>query len=60
MKYLISWWASIDRINLLLILSLGMTGLILSFSIDEYSSINRHSVFFIISIVLLFFFGRSK
>ena len=55
MKYLINWWASIDRINLLLILSLGMTGLILSFSIDEYFSVNRHSIFFIVSIVLLFF-----
>ncbi len=54
MEYFKNWWNSIDRINLILILSLGITGLILSFSIDEYFSVNRHSIFFIISIVLLF------
>ena len=54
MKYLLNWWLSIDRINLVLILSLGFTGLVLSFSIDEYFSINRHTIFFIISSGLLF------
>ena len=54
MKYLSNWWMSVDRINFMLILSLGFTGLILSFSIDEYFSINRHTVFFITSIGLLF------
>ena len=55
MNYLINWWASVDRINLILILLLGFTGLILSFSIDEYFSINRHTFFFIISCFLVFF-----
>ncbi len=55
MKYLINWWTSVDRINFILILSLGFTGLILSYSIDEFFSINRHSFFFIISFSLLFF-----
>ena len=36
-----------------LILSLGFTGLILSFSIDENLSINRHSIFFLFSVFLL-------
>ena len=54
MRNLINWWISIDRINLVLILSLAFTGLILSFSIDEYLSINRHTIFLIISIFLLF------
>ena len=54
MEYLKNWWSSIDRVNIILILSLGFTGLILSFSIDEYLSINRHSIFFIFSIILLF------
>ncbi len=54
MKYFKRWWSSIDRINFILILSLGFTGLILSFSIDEYFSINRHFVFFIFSTILLF------
>ncbi len=44
---------TIDRINFILILSLGFTGLILSFSIDENFSLNRHTIFFIISIILL-------
>ncbi len=54
MNYLVSWWNSNDRINFLLILSLGITGLILSFSIDQNFSLNRHTIFFIISIFLLF------
>ncbi len=54
MRYLQNWWHTIDRINFILILSLGITGLILSFSINEYFSINRHTVFFMISLGLLF------
>lgn len=54
MKYFQEWWASVDRINLLLILSLGFTGLILSFSINEFFSINKHTIFFIISSAILF------
>ncbi len=54
MKYLQNWWSTIDRLNLILILSLGFTGLILSFSINEYFSINKHTIFFIISTSLLF------
>ena len=53
MEYLKNWWSSIDRINIILILALGFTGLILSFSIDENLSINRHSIFFLFSIFLL-------
>ncbi len=53
MKNLNNFWFSIDRINLLLILSLGFTGLILSFSINEYFSINKHTIFFMISSCLL-------
>ena len=54
MNFLINWWNSNDRINIVLILSLGLTGLILSFSIDENFSMNKHTIFFIISIILLF------
>jgi len=56
-EYFKNWWVSIDRINIILILSLGITGVILSFSIDEYFSINRHSIFFIFSVLLLFIFS---
>ena len=55
MNFLINWWNSNDRINIVLILSLGLTGLILSFSIDENFSMNKHTIFFTISIILLFF-----
>ncbi len=54
MSYLINWWNSVDRVNFTLILSLGITGLILSFSINENFSINRHAIFFIFSFFLLF------
>ncbi len=54
MKYLQNWWESVDKINFILILSLGFTGLILSFSMNDYFSINRHSIFFMISLGLLF------
>ncbi len=54
MKFLINWWNTNDRINFMLILSLGFTGVVLSFSIDENFSMNRHTIFFIISISLLF------
>ncbi len=53
MKYFQNWWVSVDRINFILITALGFTGLILSFSMNEYFSINRHTIFFIISISLL-------
>ena len=46
MKTMQKWWLSIDRINFTLILALGFTGLMLSFSTEKYFSINRHSIFF--------------
>ncbi len=54
MKFIQNLWSSIDKINFILIISLGFTGLILSFSINEYFSINRHTIFFSISLLLLF------
>ncbi len=58
MKYIYNWWTTVDRINFLLILSLGVTGLILSFSVDEFFSLNRHSIFFIFSLFILFFLSN--
>ena len=49
MKIIENWWLSIDKINFILIISLGITGVILSFSANEnFYYINRHSIFFII------------
>ena len=59
MKVIENWWLSIDKINFILIISLGITGVILSFSVNEnFYYINRHSIFFIISIFLLVFFSQ--
>jgi len=59
MKIIENWWLSIDKINFILIISLGITGVILSFSVNEnFYYINRHSIFFIISIFLLIFFSQ--
>ena len=59
MKNFENWWISIDKINFIFILSLGITGVILSFSISEnYYIINRHSVFFIFGILLLVFLSQ--
>ena len=58
MKYLQIWWDSIDRLNFILIIALGFTGLILSFSMNEIFSINRHSIFFLISSLLLIFLSN--
>ena len=59
MKIIENWWLSIDKLNFILIISLGITGVILSFSVNEnFYYINRHSIFFISSIVLLVFFSQ--
>ena len=59
MKIIENWWLSIDKLNFILIISLGITGVILSFSVNEnFYYINRHSIFFISSIFLLVFFSQ--
>ena len=59
MKNFENWWLSIDKLNFILIFSLGVTGVILSFSINEsFTYINRHTIFFIIGFILLIFFSN--
>tara|TARA_Y100001970_G_scaffold142135_1_gene174883 strand:- start:17173 stop:18222 length:1050 start_codon:yes stop_codon:yes gene_type:complete len=54
MRKIENWWMAIDKINFVFILALGLTGVILSFSVNEkFYIINRHSIFFIIGIFLL-------
>ena len=55
MKKIENWWLSIDRLNFIFILALGITGVILSFSvnIENVYYINRHSIFFLIGICIL-------
>ena len=47
MKIIENWWLSIDRLNFIFILALGITGVILSFSVNNENIyyINRHSIF---------------
>ena len=59
MKKIENWWQSVDRLNFIYILSLGVTGVILSFSVNEkFYLINRHSIFFIIGLLLLIFLSQ--
>ena len=58
MKYLRNWWSSVDRLNFILIISLGLTGLVLSFSIDEFFSMNKHTIFFVLSLIFLFILSQ--
>ncbi|PPR49523.1 MAG: putative lipid II flippase FtsW [Alphaproteobacteria bacterium MarineAlpha5_Bin5] len=59
MKKIENWWQSIDRLNFIFILSLGLTGIVLSFSVSEkFYLINRHSIFFIVGIVLLIYLSQ--
>ena len=62
MKNIENWWTSIDRLNFIFILSLGITGVILSFSvnIDNIYFINRHSIFFILGIFILIFLSITE
>jgi len=59
MKILNNWWQSIDRLNFIFILALGLTGVILSFSVNEkFYLINRHSIFFIFGLFFLIFISH--
>ena len=56
-----NWWQSVDKLNFIFILALGLTGVILSFSVNEkFHLINRHSVFFIIGLFLLIFLSHFQ
>ena len=55
MKYIQNWWLNIDKFNFILFISLGFTGLILSFSTNKFFFINKHSLFFIFSILLMIY-----
>ena len=58
MKIIEKWWLSIDKFNFVFIISLGITGVILSLSVnDNFYLINKHSIFFIISVFLMILFS---
>ena len=52
-----NFWASIDKINFILILILGLLGVLLSYSVNpNFLIINRHSIFYISSLFIIIFF----
>lgn len=54
-------WNSIDKLNFILILILGLLGVLLSFSINQnFLFINRHTVFFILGIVIILFLSQQS
>jgi len=56
-----NWWLSIDKLNFVFITALGVTGVILSVSVNEnFYFINRHSIFFIVGIILVIFFSQFR
>jgi len=55
------FWNSIDRLNFILIFILGLLGVLLSFSVNQnFLFINRHTVFFIISILIILFLSQQN
>ena len=54
-------WNSIDKLNFILIFILGLLGVLLSFSINQnFIFINRHSVFFIVGILIILFLSQQN
>ncbi len=53
-------WNSIDKINLILILILGLLGVLLSLSVNQnFLFVNRHSVFYFLGIVIIIFLSQQ-
>ena len=58
--YIKKFWNSIDRLNFILILILGLLGLLLSFSVNQnFLFINRHSIFFLFSLIIIIFLSQQ-
>ena len=56
-----NYWTSIDRFSFILILILGLLGVMLSFSVNQkFVLINRHSIFFIISLFIIIFLSQQS
>ena len=56
-----NFWASIDKINFILILILGLLGVLLSYSVNQnFLIINRHSIFYIFSLFIIIFYHNNQ
>ena len=55
-----NFWTSIDRLNFILILILGLLGVLLSFSVNQnFLFINRHSIFYIFSLIIIIYLSQQ-
>ena len=55
------FWNSIDRLNFILIFILGLLGVLLSFTVNQnLLFINRHSVFFILGMLIILFLSQQN
>ncbi len=56
-----NFWGSIDKINFILILILGLLGVLLSYSVNQkFLFINRHSIFYILSLIIIIFISQQN
>ena len=56
-----NFWNSVDRLNLILILILGLLGVLLSFSVNQnFLFINRHTIFFIFGVMIILFLSQQS
>ena len=54
MKLLRVWWNEIDKINFLLIITIALIGILLSFSLnDNFSIFNKHLIFSIFGFLIM-------
>ena len=55
-----NFWTSIDKINFILILILGLLGVLLSYSVNQnFLIINKHSIFYIFSLIVIIFLSQQ-
>ena len=56
-----NFWNSVDKLNLILILILGLLGVLLSFSVNQnFLFINRHTIFFIFGVIIILFLSQQS
>tara|TARA_Y100001970_G_C14214035_1_gene848596 strand:- start:1041 stop:2090 length:1050 start_codon:yes stop_codon:yes gene_type:complete len=56
-----NFWSSIDKINFILILILGLLGVLLSYSVNQnFLFINRHSIFYIFSLLIIILLAQQS
>jgi len=56
-----TFWNSIDRLNFILIFSLGLLGVLLSFTVNQnFLFINRHTLFFFLGMLIILFLSQQN